>query len=226
MKRSRINALIAQAMERFEAHGYRLPPFAFWTPAQWRRMGRQADEIRQARLGWDLTDFGSGDFDRTGLLLFTVRNGAPGGQGHKTYCEKIMVVAPGQVTPMHYHIHKTEDIINRGGGDLVCQCHHATVDDALDVSSPVVLSGDGVRRELGPGQLLTLAPGESVTLTQRMYHRFCGRVGGEPVMVGEVSKVNDDRTDNRFLDPIGRFPTIEEDAEPRWLLCHEYPPAD
>ena len=32
-------------------------------------------------------------------------------------------------------------------------------------------------------------------------------------------------TDNRFLNPLGRFPTIEEDEAPYRLLCNEYPPA-
>jgi len=30
-------------------------------------------------------------------------------------------------------------------------------------------------------------------------------------LVGEVSKVNDDHTDNRFFDPIPRFPKVIED---------------
>ena len=34
--------------------------------------------------------------------------------------------------------------------------------------------------------------------------------------------VNDDQTDNKFLDPIGRFPTIEEDEPPMHLLVGDY----
>ena len=42
------------------------------------------------------------------------------------------------------------------------------------------------------------------------------------VLVGEVSKVNDDNVDNRFLEPVGRFPSVDEDEPPIWLLCNEY----
>lgn len=69
------------------------------------------------------------------------------------------------------------------------------------------------------------------------------------VLVGEVSQCNDDSTDNRFYEPVdrmpylgaikdsdtsdkarffdsvGRFPEIEEDVEPKYLLCNEYPEA-
>jgi D-lyxose ketol-isomerase len=40
--------------------------------------------------------------------------------------------------------------------------------------------------------------------------------------VGEVSKVNDDWTDNHFLDGVGRFPDIDEDEEPLYLLAMDY----
>ena len=49
--------------------------------------------------------------------------------------------------------------------------------------------------------------------------------GTGPVLLGEVSQVNDDNTDNRFYEPVGRFPAIEEDEPPYRLLCGEYPPA-
>jgi D-lyxose ketol-isomerase len=42
-------------------------------------------------------------------------------------------------------------------------------------------------------------------------------------MVGEVSAVNDDDTDNRFYEPLPRFSTIEEDEPPYYLLCTDYP---
>jgi hypothetical protein len=53
-----------------------------------------------------------------------------------------------------------------------------------------------------------------------LYHKFWGE--DSTVLVGEVSVVNDDYTDNRFLDPIGRFPDIEEDVEPFYLLVGDY----
>ena len=41
-------------------------------------------------------------------------------------------------------------------------------------------------------------------------------------MIGEVSTVNDDNTDNIFREPIGRFPEINEDEAPRHLLVSDY----
>ena len=48
---------------------------------------------------------------------------------------------------------------------------------------------------------------------------------GGDVLLGEVSMCNDDENDNRFYEPIGRFPKIEEDEAPYRLLCNEYPDA-
>ena len=49
-----------------------------------------------------------------------------------------------------------------------------------------------------------------------------GVVTAGDCIIGEVSKVNDDHTDNFFLDPIARFADIEEDEPPIHLLCNEY----
>ncbi|MCX7846931.1 MAG: D-lyxose/D-mannose family sugar isomerase, partial [bacterium] len=70
---------------------------------------------------------------------------------------------------------------------------------------------------------VVLRPGESITLTQRLYHSFWGEEGGGAVMVGEVSCVNDDYADNRFLEPLRRYPVIEEDAAPEHYLVSDYP---
>lgn len=66
----------------------------------------------------------------------------------------------------------------------------------------------------------TLTPGESITLEPYCYHKFWG--AESRVLVGEVSKVNDDNTDNRFYEPVGRFPAIEEDEAPLHLLVNDY----
>ena len=65
-----------------------------------------------------------------------------------------------------------------------------------------------------------LAPGESVTLMPGDWHAFWGE-GGD-VLIGEVSTVNDDETDNWFREPIGRFAEIEEDVAPTHLLVSDY----
>jgi D-lyxose ketol-isomerase len=225
MNRSQINRCVAEAKDFFAKHGFALPPFAFWTPSQWQKIGHEADEIRTRKLGWDVTDFGSGKFLEQGLLLFTLRNGLLGDPNNKkVYAEKIMVVRERQVTPWHFHFVKTEDIINRAGGKLVCELYNSTPEGAL-ADTPVYVACDGVLVELPPGGKITLSPGQSITLTPGLYHTFYGEKGAGPVMVGEVSSVNDDATDNRFLKPLPRFPAVEEDEAPALLLCNEYPAA-
>jgi len=231
MKRSEINVCLREFLEFSAAQRFCLPPWARWTPEQWSKLGPEADEIRRAGLGWDVTDFGSGRFDKMGLTLFTLRNGLPNQSpgpaeaGQKDFCEKVMMVRPEQVTPMHFHFSKMEDIINRGGGDLVIKLHHSTDDEQLDRDRKVTVQVDGITRTLPPGGELILAPGESVTLVPYLYHEFWARAGGGPALVGEVSRVNDDTRDNRFLRPLPRFPAIEEDEPPQFVLCNEYPPA-
>ena len=226
MKRSEIDQRIAQAKQFFGRHSFRLPPFAYWTPAEWQRKGPEADEIRHNKLGWDLTDFGSGDFLKMGLLLFTIRNGNLKDPANvKNYAEKIMLVEEGQVTPFHFHWQKTEDIINRGGGNLVIELFQSDAQDNF-TREEISVRCDGVQRRVSAGGKVVLTPGESITLTPRLYHKFYGEAGAGRVLVGEVSSVNDDATDNRFKDPIGRFPKIEEDGAALHCLCNEYPRGD
>lgn len=223
MKRSEINAYLREADQFIRERGFYLPPFAHWTPQEWTTRGEEVREIAENRLGWDITDFDRGDFQRSGLLLFTIRNGQPSNwqtrQG-KLYAEKILIVGVDQVAPLHFHWQKTEDIINRGGGDLLLQLYHATADEQLDETSPVSVSIDGMRRTFQPGETVVLTPGESITLPTRCYHKFWGAKGR--VLAGEVSSVNDDDIDNRFLEPMPRFSQVEEDEPPLYLLCTDY----
>ncbi len=222
MKRSLINAIMRSADEFIRSRGFFLPPFAYWSPDDWRSKGEEVREIVENRLGWDITDFGLNDYERFGLFLFTVRNGHPRNwqQGGKLYAEKLMIVGEGQLTPMHFHWHKMEDIINRGGGTLAIQLYNSTPQETLDMISLVKVSTDGVVRTLAAGDTLRLEPGESVSLPQRLYHKFWGE--GGRVLVGEVSLVNDDAKDNRFLEPLGRFSQVEEDEPPLHLLVGDY----
>lgn len=224
MKRSAINGCIAEASRFFAANRFILPPYANWAAQEWHHCGIEADEIRTSRLGWDVTDFNSGNFDAVGLVLFTLRNGIRAGdKPSKIYAEKIMFVKPNQVTPFHYHVHKTEDIINRGGegtGRLAVQLYNSTEDGGF-AQSPVLVTCDGIRRQVEAGGTVILGPGESITLTPYLYHMFyavdgCG-------LIGEVSSVNDDDFDNHFKEPLPRYPKIVEDEPPLRLLCTEYP---
>jgi D-lyxose ketol-isomerase len=221
MRRSEINARIAEAEAFFDSMSFRLPPWASRAPADWTGRCAIESEIFDNMLGWDLTDFGSGDFDRRGLLLFTLRNGKVG-QGAKSYAEKAMIVGEGQETPLHFHWSKMEDIIVRGGGDLVMQLWAAGPDEGLS-PEPVRFRVDGASREVPAGGSVVLGPGESVCLEPRVYHRFYAEPGSGKVLAGEVSAVNDDLTDNRFYESVGRFPEIEEDEAPYRLLVSDYP---
>jgi len=113
------------------------------------------------------------------------------------------------------------DITDFAGGNLMVQLYGATADDQLS-DEPITLSVDGFCRTVAAGSTITLHPGESVTLDQRVYHRFYGEVGKGKVLVGEVSSVNDDSCDNRFLTAPGRFPAIDEDEAPLYLLSTDY----
>lgn len=224
MKRSEVNAIIENAKKLLNKHGITLPPFGYWTPEDWRQKGAECSEIKDCMLGWDITDFGSGQFEKTGLAIFTLRNGQQSMPEYrdKTYCEKLLIVQEEQVAPMHFHWLKVEDIINRAGGNLVIELYDST-EDEKPADSDVEVSLDGVRKRIPAGTKLVLAPGESITLPSGLYHRFWAEKAKGPLIVGEVSKVNDDTSDNRFFDEVGRFPEIEEDSPPVHYLCIEYP---
>jgi hypothetical protein len=222
MKRSEINTIMRDADAFLREHKFHLPPFAYWTPEEWTTKGEEVREIVDRRLGWDITDFGQGAYDRIGLFVFTMRNGAPENletRKGKLYAEKILVVDVDQVTPLHFHWVKMEDIINRGGGNLVVQLYNAIADEALGADD-VIVSIDGVTRTVPAGATVVLKPGESITLPPYCYHKFWG--AESRVLVGEVSLVNDDNRDNRFYEPVGRFPEIEEDQPSLHLLVNDY----
>lgn len=207
-----------QAKAFMASCGFELPPFAHWSPEDWKDKGTECDEIRSCRLGWDITDFGANDFMNKGLLLFTLRNGTPG--AGKPYAEKLMIVEKGQVTPCHFHWSKQEDIINRAGGPLKIQVWPSDDQEQL-AEGTVEIPMDGVLHTFQAGHSLSLAPGESITLNQRVYHKFWAEESR--CLVGEVSAVNDDHEDNRFLHPQPRFSNIKEDEPPLHHLCNEYP---
>jgi len=220
MKRSEINQLIRDSIAFFGEMNFRLPPWAYWKTGDWKGKYNTCSEIVDNMLGWDLTDFGSGDFHKRGLILFTIRNGNMN-KDKKPYAEKVMIVEELQETPMHFHWSKMEDIINRGGGNLVLELFGS--DDKENFSDkPVLVKTDGIIRTVPPGGAVVLEPGESICLEQGMYHRFFGEKGKGKVLVGEVSAVNDDSSDNRFHERIGRFPEILEDEKPLHLLVSDY----
>ena len=225
MKRSEINAAIKD-MERLAAEcGFCLPPFCGWTPADWKDKGSEYDEIRDNMLGWDITDYGLGDFAKCGFALITLRNGNRNNPKYtKTYAEKLLMLKEGQYAPMHFHWFKSEDIINRGGGILLMTLYNEDGKGGFS-DSDVSVSCEGRALTLPAGSEVRLDPGMSITITPHLYHKFNVLEGSGDVLIGEVSQCNDDNIDNRFYEKIGRFPKIEEDCPPYRLLCNEYPQA-
>ena len=143
--------------------------------------------ILDAHLGWDITDYGAGNFEKMGLFLCTTRNGSMEDLkrgGGMCYAEKIMISRHDQVSPMHRHVLKTEDIINRGGATLAIEMFESDVTGNINRKAPVPVACDGVNEVLKPGEVLMLSPGASVTLHPGNWHKFWGE-GGD-VLIGEV----------------------------------------
>ena len=225
MKRSRINEAIKRMEEMASNHGFKLPPFCSFTPEEWASKGKEYDEIRDNMLGWDITDYGQGDFEKTGFSLITLRNGnVKIGKYKKPYAEKLLMLEDGQYAPMHFHWSKMEDIINRGGGNVLIRLYNATADGSFDDTN-VKVCADGREYYVPAGTQIKLTPGESITIYPYLYHDFSVEEGTGAVLLGEVSMCNDDTNDNRFYEKIGRFPAVEEDESPYRLLCGEYPKA-
>lgn len=223
MKRSRINEIMAAADDMIRHHGFVLPPFAYWSPQEFAANASKARRVIEGRCGWDITDYGQGRYDELGLFLFTLRNGSLVDLkrgGGMCYAEKLLISRQDQLSPMHTHFIKAEDIINRGGANLIVELFGSDDKGNWAEDRGGLVRCDGIDVPYSPGQKLRLAPGESVTLMPGDWHAFWGE-GGD-VLIGEVSTVNDDVTDNIFREPIGRFAEIEEDVEATHLLVSDY----
>lgn len=189
MKRSQINKALADAWRCFQAAKWALPP----NPR------------------WDVTDCGLGKFDQVGLVLVNLAE-------QPEYCEKLMYSKNRQVTPMHTHRKKKEDIICRSGR-LVIELWkgHPESTKKGDVF-PVLRNGETIN--VRSGEPIVLEPGERVTIVPGVYHAFWPE--SQEAVISEVSTANDDANDNFFVDPnIGRFPGIEEDEPPTVRLLWE-----
>lgn len=226
MKRSEINQAIKTAKEALDAIHFKLPYFAEWGEKEWLENISKADNIREVMLGWDVTDFGSGDFKHTGAVLFTIRNGnLYNPKAGVPYCEKVIVFSDEekQVIPFHYHNNKTEDIINRGNGIMEIELYNSTKDGKIDYNTEnVEVYMDGILYTVKAGEILEITPGNSITLTPGLYHRFGAKQHAGNLVAGEVSKINDDNLDNVFAEEQKRFSEIEEDETVLHPLCNEY----
>lgn len=189
MKRSQINGALRSAMNCFHLNRWALPP----------------------KPRWDVTDLGLGQFDRVGLVLLNLAE-------EPEYCEKLMYSKQNQVTPLHTHRKKKEDIICRSGR-LAIELWKGHPEQTRK-GEPFQLRRNGQPVEVRSGEPIVLSPGERVTLTPGIYHAFWPE--SPEAVIGEVSTANDDANDNFFVDPnIGRFPGVEEDEPPVARLLWE-----
>lgn len=164
-------------------------------------------------LGWDVTDFGSQDFGRIGRTLFTLRNSNVHDQRYpKTYAVKLILDPKGQRAQAHFHRTKREDIINRGGGNILVQLTRVS-DDDLPAPGTLDVRVDGCARLINSGEIVRLRPGESLCIPPKTPHQFWGeegtgfRIDGIGYTVSsEVASVCDDFKDNYFLAAMARFP--------------------
>jgi len=221
MERSRINEAIKEAMTLLDDHNIYLPPFGYWTYGDWKDK-EGVHHIKDLMLGWDVTDFGQGKFDTFGGVLFTLRNGISDRPDIGTpYAEKLIVLKEGQRLPLHYHKEKTEDIINRSGGLMGIKLYNCLETGQVDYKTRVQVLCDGREFAADPGETLYIERGASITLKPYQYHVFWAETGHGPCILGEVSSINDDRTDNYNAEPVSRFTTIEEDVPVAYPLCNE-----
>src|SRR5260370_18182512 len=103
-----------------------------------------------------------------------------------------MMVRERQITPLHRHDRKTEDLINRGNsaaGNLVVQLYNSTEDGRLS-HTPVTITCDGITRQTEAARPIILSRGESVTLPPGLYHSF--HPANCPALIGHVSSLNHD----------------------------------
>lgn len=174
MKRSEINKALKELEAMCAKYKCYLPPFCNFTPEEWQEKGHEYDEVRDCMLGWDITDYGLGNFDKFGFSLITIRNGCrtQPEKYPKVYAEKLLYLKEGQMAANHFHWFKTEDIINRGGGNCLIRVYNSLPNEEIDYESDVEVHCDGLKRMVPAGTQIRLRPGESLWVTQGMYHDF------------------------------------------------------
>ena len=100
VKRSELNRIIADALALCAERNFLLPPFAYWSLDDWKVQAPHHQEILDNQMGWDITDFGSGDFAKVGIRIFLARNGNFFNPTYrKPYCEKVLIQEEGQLSP-------------------------------------------------------------------------------------------------------------------------------
>lgn len=219
MKRSKVNEAIRDMEYLLKIYNVALPPFCNCTPEEWDDHGMQWESVRSDMLGWLVTDFGLNKFEETGLVSVTLRNFR---NENLSYAEKLMMLDDAQQIPLHYHKKKTEDIMNRFGGNVIIHLYDLKVNEGKS-QALVQFVLDGKKMEMSSGSSIVLRPGSSITIFPNTLHDYEAEFGKGAVILGEVSNANDDINDNFFVDNLKLIPDIEEDERSYRYLIYEYP---
>lgn len=191
VKRSEINAAIAEATLAFERHGWHLPP----------------------KPRWDVTGFGLGDFNRFGLVLVNLAD-------LPEYCEKLMYARQNQTTVMHCHRKKQEDIICRAGTFAIHLADRDDQWQCRRNGGAVTVLLDGLKQSVESDATLYLRAGQRITLYPGVYHEFWPvseyAVIGEVSTANDDQ--NDNFFEN---PDVGRYEGIDEDVPPLVKLLNE-----
>jgi D-lyxose ketol-isomerase len=209
-------------LEFCEARGVALPPFARWREDDFRARPEALKLVAARGMGWNVVEFRRGAFDAEGLTIFTLRMGdwrELEAKRGRLYAEKAILLEDGQRAPHHYHVVKTEDILNRGGARFVVELFKVD-ENGKPLKERFRALKDATLLDLDPGERVRLEPGESLTLDPYVAHAFWAEGGA--AIAGEVSLVNDDRTDNYFTPPLEAPRPIEEDAAARYVTVRDY----
>jgi D-lyxose ketol-isomerase len=213
-KRSDIESVIGACITLAHENGIHFPNFAYWKVEDWKAHAVETEVMRQVHLGWNVTDFGMGDNLKFGTCSITLRNGL---KEHPEvgvpYCEKLGYFRDGGKLALHFHHYKSEDIICKSvSGRFWLELWNTNEDNSLDEKSDVEIYMDGIKIIKKPGERFYLSCGASITLIPRIAHIFGAEEGGGDLLYGEISKINNDKTDNYFYEPLTRFSEIEEDV--------------
>lgn len=234
MKRSEIDAAIERAIGNAKKHGVALPKWADWHPLQF---DTNADGIRQQKLGWKVVDFGVGDFQSCGLVIFALcspivdESGAPvtttqnlGGHDYPVtgFSRKYLFVQAGQTEPHHFHRQKArKEVTVVAGASVRFELAWADGDTALS-DKDVDVQVDGIWHHLPAGGSIVVAAGETITLPGELSHIISVPEGGGDTIMVETSTANNDSNDNIFPFMTPTSVPVVEDAKARYQLRDEH----
>ena len=225
IKQSEVNRLIQETLGRWQKLKVSVPPWAAYSPMDWRRQieegkeGLDISEMVKWGQGLDISNFPAlgvkPDFSQCGLVLITVENTSE-------YCHKLMFQRQNQETPWHKHVNKNETIgvgASRWGKLGISLYNSNEIDGCPDYMKSVRVKVNGCWRTVKADNPVQLQPGEFITLPAGVWHRFFALY--DDVSLWEVSAHNDDFDDNKFLVPRERFMKIEPDVLPAFVLCND-----